>query len=74
MGRINDVEELPGEKRFFADYFNFRKDHYHGKGESDEWWEEFVNSVNEMEKKYNSQFQRDLLVALVADIERRARE
>ena len=46
MGRINDIGELPQEKQFFTDYYNFRKEFYHGEGESDEWWERLVSRVD----------------------------
>lgn len=74
MGRINDIGELPQEKQFFTDYYNFRKEFYHGEGENDEWWERLVSRVDELERKYSTVYQRDLLLACVSDIERRARQ
>lgn len=72
MGRINDIGELPEEKAFMNEFWAFRKQYYNGRDEPDEWWESLVDEVNRLEEKYGKKYYRDVLVACVSDIERRA--
>ena len=69
-----EKDVLENEKAFFRDYFNFRMKRINCVSQPDDWWMELVNEVDVMDKKYSTKFQRDLLVACVSDIERRARQ
>ena len=66
-------EQYANERRFFIDYWNLRKKYYDAVNEPDSFWENLVRDVRETEKKYPGRYYQDLLIALVADIETRAK-
>ena len=67
-------EQYEAERKFFIDYWDLRKRYYSAENEPESFWENLVRETDEMSRKYPGKYQRDLLIALIADIENRARE
>ena len=67
-------EQYEAERKFFIEYWNLRKKYYSAENEPESWWSHLVEDIGAMEEKYTGKYQRDLLLALAADIEHRARE
>lgn len=67
-------EQFETERKFFIDYWNLRKKYYNAENEPETFWKNLVRETDEMNKKYPGKYHCDLLVALVADIETRAKD
>ena len=76
MSNMDKDSEL---SQFFNEYWKFVKEFLNGKEEQreKEYWDELVSRSQEMSEKYNGQYKQfciELLLSLIAEIERRDRE
>ena len=58
---------------FFRDYWNFVQKFW-GLEEADEYWDEMVLTAEKLHHKYQSDFTRNLITALIDEQERKRRE
>lgn len=65
-------KDIPTEFQMFGELFNLRKQFYIPE-DSDEFWENAMNSFENLYKKYPTEYCRELVTATVNDIERRYR-
>ena len=71
-----EVKFEKGSERWqlFVDYYKFIQD-YGAPEDSDDWWQELFTKSTELCKKYGSQhYIRDLVMAHVNELERKAKE
>jgi len=67
-------EQYESEREFFHDYWELRKKFYNAKDEPDLFWERLKLATDAMCEKYHNRFAQDLLVAHIADVERRSKD
>ena len=62
--------EIPKESEMMNDFWKFRKDFYYPE-DSDDYWNQIMESANTLSKKYNSEYMDQLLLVCVNEIEQR---
>ena len=75
QGGINRLDfKATIEFQIFSDAWNFFKKYYVIQ-EDDEWWENMIAEADVITKKYSgSQFTRELIMVILNEIERKAKE
>ena len=64
-------QQMPTEVQFFADCWNFFVKVYEAEN-SDKYWEEAVSASTEISERYKSPLCKDLLVAIMKELQRNA--
>lgn len=70
------IEKGSEEWQFWQDFYKFRQQYYEADNE-DKWWENTIREANSFCKKYAktdiAQFAKEMIVAHINDVDRRAR-
>ncbi len=65
-------QQMPTEFQFFADCWNFFG-RFHEAKNSDEYWEAVVSESAEINERYKSPLCKDLLVAIMRELQRKGK-
>lgn len=63
-------QQMPTEFQFFSDCWNFFGRFYEAEN-SDEYWEKVVSKSTEINERYKSPLCKDLLVAIMKELQRK---
>ena len=71
--RMETNEQMRTEFLFFGEVWTLFKKFYNVQSE-DSYWESLIESASEINKKYNCKLCRDLLIAVLNELDRKGRD